>query len=627
MNVRMSALRLAGAFYLLLISAPAGQAASPQPKAPRAIILSLDGVVPAEVNELLRSGKLPNLQRLVSTGAFSDSVITTFPSKTAPGHAALWTGAPSRVNGVSGNRTPPVPRNSFTILDNVSGFHSTSLKAEPLWVTAARQGRETIVVQATHAWPFEPYTQTGFPLTLFEGYAAVAGDDGVVTGRSVQPARDWANLPLSSATPLEVSLPIAGSHFFGLLIDDPADQTEGYDTLFVARSKDARAPGARLKKDRAAPIDLDDGGKGVYLCLLDLARHGNDFLLYFTRPGRQLSSRIDLIPRLFQAAGPFTGNGAARLYRLGAFGVPLFRGGDGEAERRYLRTVVLAQRQRMEATVWAMRELKWDLLFTYSPFPDEAEHLWRGYLDSSLGSFDATLAKRLRPFLEEVYRTCDEFIGLLMARRPADALIALVSDHGVEGTERSVAINTALERAGLLTLDRSGRVDLKKTKALYPATNNGYILINGVERREGIVKPGERAEVVDAVRRALGRIRDRERRVVTAVIDVAAESEALGIGGEGGGDLYLDLLSGYDFDARLRLSELVSRQEPSGAHGFNPIRRTMRTFLALNGPGVAAGKQLDSVRVIDVAPTLAHLLGLTPPRQANGRILAEALTR
>lgn len=59
-----------------------------------------------------------------------------------------------------------------------------------------------------------------------------------------------------------------------------------------------------------------------------------------------------------------------------------------------------------------------------------------------------------------------------------------------------------------------------------------------------------------------------------------------------------------------------------GAHGLaEDIAR--RTPLVLAGPGIRAGVHLRA-RQIDVAPTLAALLGASPPAHAHGRVLVEA---
>ena len=76
-----------------------------------------------------------------------------------------------------------------------------------------------------------------------------------------------------------------------------------------------------------------------------------------------------------------------------------------------------------------------------------------------------------------------------------------------------------LQESGLLTLDTQGKVDLTKTKVLYPAVNNGYLLINSSDRKNGIVPPEERAQVVSKTREVLDSVRDGEQPVVSAVYD------------------------------------------------------------------------------------------------------------
>jgi arylsulfatase A-like enzyme len=56
-----------------------------------------------------------------------------------------------------------------------------------------------------------------------------------------------------------------------------------------------------------------------------------------------------------------------------------------------------------------------------------------------------------------------------------------------------------------------------------------------------------------------------------------------------------------------------------GMHGYAPEDADMHgIFLAL-GRGATRGAHPDAVRMIDVAPTIAKLLGIAPPRDAEGR--------
>jgi predicted AlkP superfamily phosphohydrolase/phosphomutase len=278
----------------------------------------------------------------------------------------------------------------------------------------------------------------------------------------------------------------------------------------------------------------------------------------------------------------------------------------------------------METNRWAMGNLPWDLYLAYTPFPDEAEHLWRGHLDSSLSTFKPELATRLRPLLEEAYRSSDEHLGVLLSKRPDNAVVALISDHGLQGVNRRVALNQALQQAGLLLLDAQGRVDLTRTTVLYPAVNNGYLLINSKDRKNGIVEKDQRAEIMQRTREVLLKLRDGDQPIVKAIYDAEVDGSNLGIGGEVGGDIYIELAPGYDFDPRIAPGSLVSQSPAYGSHGANPAQAAMRTLMVFNGPGIRAGQKLSDVRIIDFAPTLAALLNVPKPKHATGRALFDS---
>jgi predicted AlkP superfamily phosphohydrolase/phosphomutase len=618
-------------FLIIAWVAPSGLCAQTPTKV---IVLAWDGAVPAFVHEMLRSEQLPNLAKLIEGGAFADDVIPCFPSLTAPAFASLWTGAPPRITGISGNRVPRLPRSQFTILESSAGFNNALLQAEPLWASAERGGRRVVV---THV-PFGgDKSDRG---VHFQGYRGIAGRDGVINDRTSkpQPAQSWENLPSSVVLPLEITFTIGASRFYGLLIDDPSDPQKGYDTLLVATARDGKEVKAKLKGEPAGPggelfwskpIDVktnDRRDAAVYLRLFDLKPDGGVFLLFFTRPAREIVSRPDLVDTANSVSRAFIGNGANPLYNQGSLGPTLPNGGDGTAEARYLETVSFAQHQLAETNRWALEQLPWDLFVAYTPFPDEAEHMWRGFLEPGLPGFRQDIADRLRPFLQQVYRLSDELLGLLMTYRTENTIIALISDHGMEGTHRLVAINKLLQEKGILAVDERGRVDLARTKAIYPAINNGYLLINSTDRKGGIVSLEERDDLIQRIRELLFEIRDGERQVVTGVYNAQTDGDAKGIGGESGGDIYIDLLPGYEPDPKLGAAELVAKREPHGMHGFNPLRPSMRTLMVLNGPGVQVGHQLHGVRILDFAPTLAELLKVPIPKDATGRVLYEAFS-
>ena len=470
------------------------------------------------------------------------------------------------------------------------------------------------------------------------GYELIAGRDGIVTRRALQgqgPNR-WSDAPPSDRPALEFTFTIGEANFFGLLIDDPADAQAGYDTAVISDSRDGKGIRTRLKAASPAPggelfwsqpvrVKVTGNHEGsVYFRLFDLQADGSDFFLYHTRPARALD-----LPAEANASATvrsFVGNGASILYQTGGLGRTIANGGSGGAEARYLETMLLAQHQLMETNRWALENLQWDIYLAYTPLPDEAEHAWRGHLDPTLPTFRQEIADKLRPLLEQVYRSCDDHLGLLMSKRPPDSVFALISDHGIQGIYKRAALNHALQQSGLLAVDGQGRVDLARTKIIYPAVNNGYLLINSTDRKNGIVSRVERSELVRKVRELLLAMRDGERQVVTAVIDAETDGAAKGIGGETGGDLYVELALGYDFDPRMTGGSSITEAEPYGFHGANPEQASMRTVMVFNGPSIRAGQKLKDTRIIDFAPTLAWLLNLPKPKDATGRVLYEAFS-
>jgi hypothetical protein len=482
---------------LLLIASAFPTCVSSQTPPTKAIVLAWDGAVTPFVHEMLRSGQLPNLERLIAGGVLADDVIPCFPSLTAPAFASLWTGAPPRITGISGNRVPRLPRSQFTILESTTAFNQALLQAEPLWASAERNDRRVVI---THV-PFGgDQSERG---VHFQGYQGIAGRDGVVTGRTSRTQRplSWDSLPTSTAPPLEINFVIGASTFYGVFIGDPADPQEGYDTLLVTTAREEKRILARLKSLPAGPggeffwsqpieVKANDGRDATtYLRLFDLKPDAGDFLLYFTRPAREVISRPDLLRNANRTARAFIGNGAHLLYSQGALGPTLPKGGDGIAEARYLETVSFAHHQLLETNRWALEHLPWDLFMAYTPFPDEAEHLWRGFLEPGLPFFRQDIADRLRFFLQQAYGLSDELLGLLMAHRTENTIVALISDHGMEATHRLVAINKLLQEKGILATDERGRVDLARTKAIYPGLNNSYLLINSTDRKGGMVNP------------------------------------------------------------------------------------------------------------------------------------------
>ena len=62
----------------------------------------------------------------------------------------------------------------------------------------------------------------------------------------------------------------------------------------------------------------------------------------------------------------------------------------------------------------------------------------------------------------------------------------------------------------------------------------------------------------------------------------------------------------------------------TGNHGPLPEEPKLHTGLILHGAGVRGGASIDRARLIDVAPTVAQLLGIDM-KDVEGRVLSDLL--
>ena len=233
-----------------------------------------------------------------------------------------------------------------------------------------------------------------------------------------QPAQSWENLPSSVVPPLEMNFTIGASRFYGLLIDDPSDPQKGYDTLLVNSSRDGKEVKAKLKSEPAGPGgELFGANRSMsrqMTVAMQLFISGYSSLnqtgvifFFFTRPTHEIISRPDLVNAASSTTRAFIGNGANPLYAQGALGPTLPNGGDGTAEARYLETVSFAQHQLAETNRWALEQLPWEFFVAYTPFPDEAEHMWRASSTRAFPVFAKILPTGYVPFCNRFtdYRT------------------------------------------------------------------------------------------------------------------------------------------------------------------------------------------------------------------------------
>lgn len=343
---------------------------------------------------------------------------------------------------------------------------------------------------------------------------------------------------------------------------------------------------------------------------------------------------------------------------------------------------------RFDATLHLMDTRPWDMVFFVVSATDGAAHFFWKYHDPSHPLYDPTEAARYGDTLREVYRRCDQRIGELLQRLEdqPDVNVLVVSDHG-QGPlgPQAVHLNTWLAGQNLLQFrDRHnnqatlgervaivashaaqrgkrwlyrqvGFQTLTKLRAWWPDSLRtrlgaetffpgvdwyhtrafseelrGNIWINLAGRDpHGIVQPGAEYEALrDQIVATLPELTDPAtgarpiRRVwrreelyhgpfLERFPDLVVEAE------------YPDVFKPHGAYTGASAARQLTPAELgqiiiTGCHRSNGI------FIAW-GPDAKPGGQVTGAALIDIAPTVLHLLGQPVPVEMDGHVLTAAL--
>ena len=207
----------------------------------------------------------------------------------------------------------------------------------------------------------------------------------------------------------------------------------------------------------------------------------------------------------------------------------------------------------------------------------------------------------------------DTNIGLIVdaVRRAgiaADVTVIVTGDHGFLPFHTELAMNLPLVEAGLITRGSDGHPQWKAIVA--PNRGLGSVYIgNGADRAAVIAKAREALAAYE--RRFPGRFRIVER------------DELDRLGADADAAFGIEPLPGYVLDARLSPPFAQPHNRAAG-HGYSPATPGMETGLIMWGAGVRPGIRMAETRTLDVAPTIAVLLGLEL-RDVDGQPIAGAL--
>lgn len=232
---------------------------------------------------------------------------------------------------------------------------------------------------------------------------------------------------------------------------------------------------------------------------------------------------------------------------------------------------------------------------------------WRYFEPEHFGDDDPAAIARFRGAVADAYAHTDRILGRLLARLPAHAVVAVVSEHGMAAEPESAEVGAwryVIRGSRLTELIGLGEQIVASPVARWVA----------LRPREGQPLPSDTAE---RVRR----------------IGVAETGLPLFQVHQHGAD---EVVVKFNLDpkvVRYRAGNLEALGVRYGARSvpFSHLARRLgrtrsamhdaRGVLVLWGNGIRRGEQLPDVRLVDVAPTLLTAAGVAVPAGLDGRVL------
>ncbi|MGC9318116.1 MAG: alkaline phosphatase family protein [Armatimonadota bacterium] len=618
-------------------------------QASRALFLGFDALIPTMVERFRAEGILPNFERLLERGVFT-RIRPVIPAQTPTNWTTLATGATPGTHAIIqwGSR---IPGETHAVSHGDEGFNAGFCQAEYLWETAAREGVRSVVFNyagypptrpeaVTHIeWLFRP-ARSYFdiaPPTNYHNCPELNTTDPI----DLAPARGWENLPDSGVPPMAATLEIhtategIGPTYHALLFGD-----EAYDTVLISPDRDAGCPVATLSPGQwsgwlYAQFSTDEMGEveGAFrLKLLELAPDGSRVQIYrsdaFPTDGR-FCSNPDLGRGLIEELGPYVHAGmSCDLHRKG-----------------WLDFATVDEIMADEAEWWpravqmAMQQTEARLLYLHWHILDAMGHQFVQQVDPTGTGYDPDRADEGWETIRGYYRAADRLLGrFLDLFDDGETVFCVASDHGMPANMKAVSlVNLFLEEGWLETTEDGTGIDWARSKLVF---RQNHLWINLQGRDEGGVVPPE--EYHDLRRRVITRMRavtDPETgEHVLPIVLPREHASMVGLWGEYIGDVCFVYAGGYTWSGPevLRMGEeRVVFPRRGGNHGpMIPTYETETTSvmgaMVLGGAGIrpqepAPREEQFRICTTDVAPTLAHLLGLGVPAQNEGRVLHEFL--
>lgn len=606
-------------------------------------VMGMDQMVLPLTKHFIEEGSVPTLAKFFARSAYGQA-LASFPCWTPNNWAAISTGAQSGTHGASSwfIRMPDG--------EDVSSLTSLGINAETIWEAAERQGLKSAVLHYPGSMPSRlkkgyvidgnagpAYNACPFELAAAEAYTSDRNvESGSLKEIVLRPAQGWKGLPAGGPPPLSATLPVSAKNpewdttWQALALGDGG----AYNRVLVCRGKDlATAMGECRLNQWSDWARVSLGGKegAVRFKLTTLSPDGKAIKLYRSQimPYQGFSEPDEIGAELIQVLGPYQEYVSQMFNVLGIIDFPTCVE-EADYQGQWISKAALYLTQKKEC----------DLFFCHWHFLDDVNHFHLAHLDPTWIRYDPKDAEKHWEMVRQAYRAIDHMMATLLDGITGDDTVMIVSDHGCSTINRKVSMERFLQDRGFLVLkdpkatpscfarDWYEQIDWNKTKVwlhegVFLDPFNIYIHAKSPEDRKTIQR--------DLIRELRTWVDDKTKETPVAMALSKQDAEMIGMWGDQVGDVVVVLETGYTMAKKVGETALEDNMgHVASGHGrIKPTSETRygteKAIYAIAGPKFKKGysrpvDQLGHLRLIDVTPTLCHLLGIQPPAQSQGSI-------
>ena len=501
----------------------------------KVIVIGLDGFEPKIVEHLLAAGELPHLARLREQGGYS-RLRTTYPALTPVAWSTFATGTNPGGHGIFDfvRRDPKtyLPDFSLNRYEQKNAFtppRAVNLRrGVPVWDLLSQAGLPSVMLR--HPCTYPPDNIRGRMLAGM-GVPDLRGGLGTSTFYT---ADEHAHAQESEHV---IHVRVDGHGTITTHLIGPRNPKTRSDLHFpMMLHLEPGATKVMLHSDgQPAALEIREGQWSDWLKvrfklgLLQSVRGMVRFYLVRLEPVFELyASPVNFDPDtpMFPISSPpeYAKELTAKLGTFYTTGMVEDHGGLNNGrfdEEAYLDQCEGVLRERERMMLYELERLQEGLFFCLFDTPDRVQHMFWRFGERGHPALHGAVRPDMARVVEEHYRACDAAIGKALQYTDAQTLFVVLSDHGMNGFQRGVHLNTWLHDNGLLALQKGHEpgaepgdffrhVDWSRTQAYALGLGGVYLNLKGREE-QGIVEASDAEALKVAIAQGLTGLPDPSR--------------------------------------------------------------------------------------------------------------------